>query len=119
MEVLDFACIYLDHLSCIFKARFNEHLEYIKQVLVRLQKANIKVKASKSSFGNTEIKFLEYVVIHEEMKLHPKTIEAIQKIARPTVTEVHSFLGMVQYYRDVWQKRIRILTPLTELTCGK
>ena len=54
------------------------------------------------------------------IKSKQKKIEAILKIARPsTVKDVRSFLGMVQYYRDIWQKRSHILAPLTELTGGK
>ncbi len=31
------------------------------------------------------------------------------------VKELQQFLGMVQYYRDMWQKRSEILAPLTNL----
>ena len=42
------------------------------------------------------------------------------KLSRPeTVKDVRRFLGMVQYYRDLWQHRSHILAPLTELTGKK
>jgi hypothetical protein len=37
------------------------------------------------------------------------------------VKELWRFLGMVQYYRDMWQKRSEMLVPLTNLVgeCGE
>jgi hypothetical protein len=31
------------------------------------------------------------------------------------VKELRGFLGMVQYYRDLWAKRSKMLAPLTNL----
>ena len=38
-----------------------------------------------------------------------------------TVGELRRFLGMVQYYRDMWVKRSQMLAPLTDLVgeCGE
>ena len=33
--------------------------------------------------------------------------------------EVRIFLGMMQYYRDLWQKYIHIFVSLTEIAGGK
>ena len=46
-----------------------------------------------------------------------KKIDAILNIATPTKRkQVRSFLGMVNFYRDMWPKRSQILAPLTALT---
>ena len=58
MEGLEFACTYLDDLVCLSKGQLNEHLEDVEKVLVRLQKLNLRINASKSSFGKTGIKYL-------------------------------------------------------------
>ena len=60
------------------------------------------------------------MVTPEGVKPNPKKIQAIQALQRPTtVTEVRSFIGMVQYYRDLWPRRSHILQPFTEVSAGK
>ncbi len=49
-------------------------------------------------------------------------MQVILKLKPPNnVKEVRHFLGMVQYYRDMWAKRSEILAPFTDLVgeCGK
>ena len=49
-----------------------------------------------------------------------KKIEAIQKLKTPTcVRQLRRFIGMINYYRDIWPQRSHILAPLTALTSGK
>ena len=42
-------------------------------------------------------------------------------VAPQNVKELQRFLGMVQYYRDIWTKRSEMLAPLTDLVgeCGQ
>jgi hypothetical protein len=43
-------------------------------------------------------------------------VQAILVIKLPTgVRELRHFLGMVQYYRDLWARRSNMLAPLTSL----
>jgi hypothetical protein len=51
------------------------------------------------------------------MKPLSKKVEAIPNLAPPTNRkDVRRFIGLVNYYRDVWGKRSEILAPLTALT---
>jgi hypothetical protein len=49
-------------------------------------------------------------------------MQAILALNLPNnVKELQQFLGVVQYYRDMWQKRSEMLAPLTNLVgeCGE
>ncbi len=49
-------------------------------------------------------------------------MQAILTLDSPkSVKELQSFLGMVQYYRDMWAKHSEMLAPLTDLVgeCGQ
>ena len=43
-------------------------------------------------------------------------MEAIQRILAPTTKkQLRHFLGMVNFYRDMWRRRSQLLAPLTDL----
>ena len=47
----------------------------------------------------------------------PKKVQAIKNIATPTnKRQLRRFIGMVNYYRDMWVRRSETLAPLTTLT---
>ena len=47
----------------------------------------------------------------------PKKVKAIQALSVPkTSKQFHQFIGMINFYRDMWQKRSKLLAPLTALT---
>ena len=80
MEGLEFARTYLDDLLCLSKGTFDEHLKDVETVLIRFQKANLKVNASKSSFGKTEIDYLGYVVTRNGIKPQQKRLKQYKQL---------------------------------------
>ena len=47
----------------------------------------------------------------------PKKVEAIQDLAVPkTCKQLCQFIVMINFYRDMWQKRSELLDQLTALT---
>ena len=71
----------------------------------------------KCYWGESSIEYLGYQISRDGIQPQPKKVEAIQRIKAPTnVRQLRHFLGMVNYYRDMWQRRSHILAPLTKLT---
>ena len=63
-----------------------------------------------------KVAFLGYVILAEGVSVDPQKIEAIVNWKPPTnVFEVHSFLGLVGYYRKFVEGFSKIATPLTNL----
>ena len=47
----------------------------------------------------------------------PHNVQAIKDIAVPTnKKQLRSLIGVINYYRDMWNHRSDVLTPLTKLT---
>jgi hypothetical protein len=85
-------------------------------VLERLHKAKFRENLKKCYFGETKIGYLGYKITRHSIQPQPKKVEAILKlIPRKTKRQLRHLLGMIKYYRDMWQKRSHMLAPLTGL----
>ena len=80
------------------------------------------MNCTKSTFGVDKCKYLGYVLTRQGIKLQSKKIKSILAINPPkNVKELCSFLGIIQYYRDLWGERSEMLASLTDLVseCGE
>ncbi len=106
----------MDDLLIITRRTLVEHYQKMETVLTRLRNAGLKVNAAKSSFCAHEIEYLGYILTREGIKLQPKKVQVILALNLPSnIKELRHFLGMVQYYRDMWARRSEMLAPLTDL----
>ena len=118
---LEFVRSYPDYLLCSTNASLDNHLDPLRLVLTRLREAGLKVNAPKSKFCTEETEYLGYILTRTGIKPQPEKVQVILAISRPkTVKDLHSFLGMVQYYQDLWARHSEMLAPLTSLVgeCG-
>ncbi len=84
----------------------------METVLNRLCDVGTKVNAAKSSFCAHEIEYLGYILTRGGIKPQPKKVQAILALNLPNnVKELRHFLGMVQYYRDMWARHSKMLAP--------
>jgi hypothetical protein len=88
----------------------------METVLTRLRDAGLIVNAAKSLLCAHEIEYLGYILTREGIKPQPKKVQVILALNPPNkVKELRHFLGMVQYYWDMWARRSEMLAPLTDL----
>ncbi len=122
MAALEFVQAYMDDLLIIMRRTLDKHLQRMETVLTRLCDAGLKVNEAKSLFCAHEIEYLSRILIREGIKPQPKKVQAILALNLPNnVMELRHFLGMVQYYRDMWARCSEMLAPLTDLVgeCGE
>jgi hypothetical protein len=122
MESLEYVRAYLDDLLCISKLSLEDHLEILEEVLRQLCDAGLKVNTAKLTFCALEIGYLGYVLTRDGIKPQSNKVQAILAIKPPTgVRQLRHFLGMVQYYHDLWARWSNMLPPLTSLVgeCGQ
>lgn len=94
----------------------HSHLQKIESVFTILETRGLKIKKSKCSFLAREIKFLGYVINEDGVKVDPDKVKAMVDMAYPkNVSELKSFLGMVNFYGKFVKNISTHLAPLYEL----
>jgi hypothetical protein len=75
-EELEYVKAYIDDLLIITKGNYLDHLNKVEQVLLKLEKAGLKVNANKSFFAKGELEYLGYWITRNGIQPLPKKIEA-------------------------------------------
>ena len=87
----------------VFSDDLHSHLIAIAKVLSILSRHNFSVKAVKCKWIESKIPWLGHVMQPDGFRPNPEKVDPILKIVFPqTVTQVRSFIGMVNYYHDFW-----------------
>jgi hypothetical protein len=64
----------------------------------------------------SEVEYLGYWITQDGIQPLPKRVATIQRIAPTTRKQLWSFIGMINYYWDMWARCSELLAPLSHLT---
>jgi len=113
---LEYARTYMDDILITSSGSYEDHLKKLDEVLTRLERAGFRANVRKCYFAETEIEYLGYYLTRKGIQPQPKKVEAILRLQPPkTKRQLRHFLGMVNFYRDMWKRRSHLLAPLTGL----
>ncbi|GBG77790.1 hypothetical protein CBR_g25721 [Chara braunii] len=102
----------------VYSRTLEDYLEHLRRVLETLRRAKYKANRDKCEFVWQELEYLGHFVTPEGISPLSDKIQAIQEWPEPkTVTNVHSFLGLVGYYQRFIKGYSKIAAPSSKLQC--
>ena len=107
--------VYLDDI-CVYSSTFEDHLAALERVFARLEKFNLRLKPSKCHLFQRQFLYLGHIVNGDGVQTDPKKIDGLKKMRQPTnVSELRSFIGLCNYYRNFIDKFAIVCGPLYDL----
>ena len=93
-----------------------KHLQNLQEVLTCLEKAGIKLKKGKCAFMLPSVEYLEYMISEEGLKSTADKVRDLAEAPVPKdISQVRSFLGLVNYYAKFLPNLSSVLAPLNQL----
>jgi RNase H-like domain found in reverse transcriptase len=112
--------VYIDNIILFTKSSFDHHLQRLALVLNRIQAQNLHVHIEDTFLATQQVDYLGYTLSSKGIKPQNQKILAVLALAPPkNKRHFRSFLGFVNFYRQLWYHRSHIITPLTEITSDK
>jgi hypothetical protein len=115
MEFLDkFVVVFIDDILVFSKTK-QEHVEHLRLVLQKFREHKLYAKWSRCEFWLKEASFPGHVVSNGGITVDPSKVKEVLDWKLPTnVSEIHSFLGLVGYYRR-FRGFFKLAKPMTAL----
>ena len=115
---LDYVLVYINDILILQREGESKdnNLQKVATVLERLKTKGFKANLGKSFFMQRSIEYLGYLLTNKGVKAQPKKLEAMARIPPSNTKQLKRFLGMINFYRDLWKGRSHKLAPLTKLT---
>ena len=111
-----FLVVHIDDLL-VFSKDDESHHRHLETVLQRLKEHEFYVSPKKCEFFKEEMDFLGLLIGKNGIKVNPKKVEILRTWPKPSsITDLSSFLGLLQFFRRFIPNFCEVAAPLTDLT---
>lgn len=111
-----FVVVYIDDVL-VFSRNEDDHIRHMDMVLARLNEHKLYVNQNKCDFMKDRVEFLGLDVSNRGISINEARVKAVLNWPTPkSVSEIRSFIGLLQYFRRFVKHFSAIARPLTDLT---
>lgn len=92
-----------------------EHWTHIREVLIRLRKANLTINPLKVSIAQKSVPFLGYIISEKGLATDPRKVADILKMKpTPNVKALSRYMGMLGFYNRFIPRFAAFSMPLKD-----
>ena len=115
LQGIPHVCVYLDDIL-VTGSTAEEHLRTLEEVLTRLDQAGVRLKRSKCEFLLESVEYLGHRISTHGLQPTDSKVKALKEAPAPTnVSQLKSFLGLLNYYGRFVPNLSTVLAPLHRL----
>ena len=107
--------VYIDDVLVSGKSA-EEHHQNLHTVLTKLEEAGLRLKHENCSFLIPSVEYLGYKITEKGLQPTAEKVEAVQSAPAPQdISQLKSFIGLVNYYGKFLPDLSTVLSPLYRL----
>ncbi len=115
LQGIEHVTVYIDDILVMGRTE-TEHLQHLTEVLTRLENAGIRLKKDKCAFKIPSVEYLSHTISAEGLQPTSEKIRAITATPTPKdVSQLKSFLGLINYCSKFLPRLSHVLAPLYKL----
>ncbi|TYZ66947.1 hypothetical protein PybrP1_005963, partial [[Pythium] brassicae (nom. inval.)] len=116
---LSYMRVYLDDILVVL-ATFVDDIAHLRSALQRLEDAGVVIHPTQSKCCASEVEYLGFKISEQRLTPVLAKVTAIRQIKPPkTRKQLRRFIGIVNFYREMWERRAHIMAPLTHFCLPK
>ncbi len=115
---LEFVKIFLDDVL-VFSKSPEDHMKHLDIIFTRIEENGATINQEKSSFLQSEVEYLGYVINKFGVNPSPRSVMKLQKMAIPkNAKQLRRLIGLINYLRPFIKNLSEKLSPLTDTLKG-
>ena len=108
--------VYLDDILVNNKTP-EDHIKHLREVFKIFRTQKFFCRLHKCHFSDMQMKYFGHLILAYGVRPHPDKVEKVKEWPRPTIVqEVHSVVGLTNYFRRFMQRCSQMFSLLTDLT---
>ena len=100
----------------VYATGTDEFCNRLEQLFKRFHDKHIFLKAAKCKLGMSEVEYVGRTISKDGLRMSEKQIQGVNDFPKPVNnTQLRSFLGFINYFRDYVPNHSNVVSPLTQM----
>ena len=117
---LEYVKVFLDDETVIGRHDFDTHIKELDEVVTRMEDAELQLNIKKTKWCADKAAVLGFIITKDGYGPDPRKIQGLINMKAPkNKKQVRQYIGGLNFYRKLWERRSHVIAPLTDLLGDK